>query len=349
MTYSSTARSMQKARSIGEGGSARRVLGPGTRPPTYVNVPTQVAYAPVPDALIVTMLRALGLCWTNRHRHTPPLTTGELARLLDRPRSTLQRHLDLLERELGWLRRERQDGRFILHPCPPYSVHSTPDDLDPSVSGENGESCTSAPAELPGTEFDPVHGTEFDPVHGTEFDPVHEDLEPSPGTSEPSEVAQHCSFAPAKRQGEGRRPSHVAVETQDRGRRSSPGDGRRSVVESLEARQDLIQALADAGIENPARERIALDPTVKADWIPAWQLWAEHPHRANLTNLPGYIVQCLMHRERPPEQYLRLVRLTSAEKSQLERSRWDFAGEVDPDLRAIRSLYIHHFVDRGRR
>ena len=71
----------------------------GTRPPSYVNVPAPLAYAPVPDALVVTMIRIVGLCWTNGHRHTPPLTFEELVQLLDRPRTTLQRHLDILERD----------------------------------------------------------------------------------------------------------------------------------------------------------------------------------------------------------------------------------------------------------
>ena len=113
-------------------------------------------------------------------------------------------------------------------------------------------------------------------------------------------------------------------------------------------KQELIQALADAGIENPAREQIALESVVQIDWIAAWKLWAEHPQRANLSNLPGYIVQSLRHRERPPEQYLRLVRLTSDEKAELEYSRWDGGRDLDPDLRAIRPLYIDHFVN-GRR
>ena len=121
-----------------------------TRPPTYVNVPAAVAYAPVPDALVVTMIRILGLCWTNRFRHSPPLSTEELVRLLDRPRSTLQRHLDLLERELGWLRCERRDGRFVLYPCPPFSAQPHPEDLDPSpgtsVAGESGAAGPSGAA-----------------------------------------------------------------------------------------------------------------------------------------------------------------------------------------------------------
>ena len=125
------------------------------------------------------------------------------------------------------------------------------------------------------------------------------------------------------------------------------GDGGRSPREALAHRQDLIQALAEVGIENPAREQIAMDPRVKVDWIAAWQLWAEHPDRDSLSNLPGSIVHCLRHRERPPEQYLRLVRLTPAEKSQLERSRWDGGPELDPDLQRLRPLYLLHFVGRG--
>ena len=116
------------------------------------------------------------------------------------------------------------------------------------------------------------------------------------------------------------------------------------MAEALEARQDLIQALADAGIENPARERIALDPRVEVDWIAAWQLWAEHPDRGNLSNLPGYIVSSLQHRERPPWQYLRLVRLTPEERSLLERSRWDGGPELAPDLRALRPYYLEHMT-----
>mgnify|MGYP001828351725 CR=1 FL=1 len=284
------------------------------RPPSYVNVPAAVAYAPVPDALVVTMLRILGICWTNRYRHSPPLTTEELVRLLDRPRSTLQRHLDLLERELGWLRRERRDGRFVLHPCPPFSAHPHPEDLDPSPGA-------SVAGQGPDTA---VAGEPSDNGHG---------------------CAQSASGAPG---------AFVAGEPLHPGRNGSgytarPAyDGQRPMAEVLADRQELIQALADAGIENPARERIALEGVAEVDWIAAWQLWAEHPRRANLSNLPGLIVKSLKHRERPPEQYLRLVRLTPAEKDELEYSCLYGSRDLDPDLRAIRPLYMDHF-ENGRR
>ena len=314
------------------------------------------------------MIRILGLCWTNRYRHTPPLTFEQLARLLDRPRTTLQRHLDILERDLGWLRRERQDHRFILHPCPPYSVHSAPEDLEPSprpsVPAENGESSSLADARLPGDEQKPSHVAVGSLANGhnratgttVAVEPQDSDLNRAPCTSVAEEpVTTGHNYAPGtsvavEPSDSGRTRVYgatVAVEFPDRGHSYSHDDPHPS-SEVLAARQDLIQALADVGIENPARERIALDPAVKPDWVTAWQLWAEHPARANLSNLPGYIVSCLKHRERPPDHYLRLVRLTPAEEAQLQRSRWDGAGDLDPDLRAIRPLYIQHFVDRGR-
>ena len=265
--------------------------GRAVRAPTYVNVPSPVAYGAVPDALVVTMIRVLGLCWRNGYRHTPPLSGEELARLLDRPRSTLQRHLEMLEQELGWLRRERRGSRWVLHPVPPFAAPA-PAAAEPSAGGPDEPHGTAVAVE---DRDQRLHGT-----HGTA----------------------------------------VAVED-----RRPPGEhGRRSPEEALEARQDLIQALADAGIENPARERIALDPRVEVDWIAAWQLWAEHPDRANLSNLPGYIVSSLRHRERPPWQYLRLVRLTPEERRLLERSRWDAGSELDPDLRALRPYYLKHMT-----
>ena len=328
---------------------------PSTRPPSYVNVPTQVAYASVPDALVVTMIRILGLCWTSRYRYTPPLTFEQLAHLLDRPRTTLQRHLDILERELGWLRRECQDRRFVLYPCPPFSMHSAPEDAE-------GRSFASA--KLPGDERKPSHVAGGSPANGHNCAPgtsvavelPANDQGCAPSTSVAGELpANGHNCAPGtsvavEPSDSGRTRVHgaaLAVESPDHDHRCSHDDPR-PLPEVLATRQDLIRALADVGIENPARERIALDPAIKPDWVTAWQLWAEHPARANLSNLPGYIVSCLKHRERPPENYLRLVRLTSAEKAQLRRSRWDGAGDLDPDLRAIRPLYIQHFVDQRR-
>ena len=89
-------------------------------PPTYVRTPVPVAYAyDVDDAVLVTMIRLLGLCWN--HERTPPLTPDELAQVLGRSRSALYRHLRLLQDDdeggqnpgcLGWIQVE-QDNRCI--------------------------------------------------------------------------------------------------------------------------------------------------------------------------------------------------------------------------------------------
>lgn len=42
-------------------------------PPSYVNSPVPIAYARVDDALIVTMIRILGLCWAYDCERTPAL------------------------------------------------------------------------------------------------------------------------------------------------------------------------------------------------------------------------------------------------------------------------------------
>jgi hypothetical protein len=94
------------------------------RPPSYVNTPVPIAYADVDDALIVTMTRILGLCWSHDYERTPALTPNELSDLTRRPRTTLYRHLGILERELGWLQdfdRDavepllRRECDFVLH------------------------------------------------------------------------------------------------------------------------------------------------------------------------------------------------------------------------------------------
>ena len=351
MTTSNAIQSVQKTRSSSAGGSAgRRQAGARrpavARPPSYVNVPTSVAYAPVPDALVVTMVRILGLCWRNGYRRTPPLTLEQLARLLDRPRSTLHRHLEILERELGWLRRERQDRCFVLHPLPPFVVHP--------ASGVS----------LPIEDADALEESERDvgrnSAHGTSVavEPPANGHNCTPGTSEPSENTVSCSFAPAKLPGDERQPSHVAVEPPDRGQNASAADGPRpspglpgdECLQSHGVRQSLIHALADVGIENPARERIASDPAVEPAWVPAWQLWAQHPARANLSNPAGYIVRQLLHRNRPPETYLQLTRLSPDQMSKLRSSYWlsQEQLDLDPDLRAIRPLYMELSKDQIR-
>ncbi len=85
-------------------------------PPSFVLVPAPVAYADVSEELAMTMIRIVGLCWRHDYKHTPALTGGELSRLVGRPKSTLYRHLEQLEIELGWLRIERSGGHLELWP-----------------------------------------------------------------------------------------------------------------------------------------------------------------------------------------------------------------------------------------
>jgi hypothetical protein len=84
-------------------------------PPDYIKLPPSIACADVDDALIVTMARILGLCWDHKYRRSPPYTPDQLADLLDRPRTTLYRHLNKLQ-QLRWLRVERTERRLILQP-----------------------------------------------------------------------------------------------------------------------------------------------------------------------------------------------------------------------------------------
>ena len=68
--------------------------------------------------------------------------------------------------------------------------------------------------------------------------------------------------------------------------------------------EELLQALAEIGVENPKRSQLAgldIDPL----WLQAWQLWAKHPHRRTLTNPVGNIILKLESGERPPGEFLR--------------------------------------------
>ena len=111
--------------------------GDSLRPPAYVVVPTETAWAGVDDGVARTMTRILGLCWTQGQRHTPPLTRKELVAALDRPRTTLSRHLAQLE-ALGWIRIERRGRRLVLHSLvrpsisPPAADAIDPDPAPPS-------------------------------------------------------------------------------------------------------------------------------------------------------------------------------------------------------------------------
>jgi hypothetical protein len=84
-------------------------------PPDYIKLPPSIACADVDDALIVSMARILGLCWNHKYRRSPPYTPDQLADLLDRPRTTLYRHLNKLQ-QLCWLRVDRSERRLVLQP-----------------------------------------------------------------------------------------------------------------------------------------------------------------------------------------------------------------------------------------
>ena len=74
--------------------------------------------------------------------------------------------------------------------------------------------------------------------------------------------------------------------------------------EELIPTKELLQALADIGVENPKRNQLAgldIDPL----WVHAWQLWTRHPHRRGLTNPVGNIILKLESGERPPRAFLR--------------------------------------------
>jgi hypothetical protein len=85
-------------------------------PPHYIKLPPAIACAGEDDAVKMTMVLVLGLCWADRYRQTRPYTPDELAGLLKRSRATLYRHLDRLQ-ELGWLKVHQVEGRrLVLQP-----------------------------------------------------------------------------------------------------------------------------------------------------------------------------------------------------------------------------------------
>jgi hypothetical protein len=98
-------------------------------PPAYVSTPVPVVYAyDVDDAVLVTMIRLLGLCW-NCER-TPPLAPGELAQAVGRSRSALYRHLRILKdggggsenpSGLRWIQVEKVNRRITIRPQPPVA------------------------------------------------------------------------------------------------------------------------------------------------------------------------------------------------------------------------------------
>jgi len=94
-------------------------------PPSYVNAPVPIAYAEADDALIVTMIRILGLCWAYDYERTPALTPEQVATLTGRARSTLYRHLKEL-RERPWIRVDQTGRRIIIRPVTDQSLSADP-------------------------------------------------------------------------------------------------------------------------------------------------------------------------------------------------------------------------------
>lgn len=223
-----------------------------SRPPSYVNTPVAIVYAEtddvrLSDGVIVTMTRILGLCWSHNYERTPPLTPDQLSDLVGRPRTTLYRHLAILENELGWLRIEHRDRRLVLRPRV-------------SATGDNQPASARTRASPPGND-------------------------------------------------------------------------------------ELRQALAAAGIENPARDQLARDDDLDPAWVRAWQLWTHHPHRANLSNPAGLIVRKLQSREPPPDDYLRLATLTDDEAGQLRASFWTGGRGLHPELYRLHDLFFEVYGD----
>jgi hypothetical protein len=215
----------------------------GALPPSYVNTPVAIAYSEADDALIVTMTRILGLCWTYDYERTPALTPEQMVEFTGRPRSTLYRHLKQL-REMQWIRVDQVGRRIIIRPII-------------------------------------------------------------------TRCAQAADQEAARAGGPGEEPADEAVPN-----------------------KELLQALADIGVENPKRRQLAgqdIDPLC----VQAWQLWAKHPHRRNLTNPVGNIILKLESGEQPPREFLR------AAEEQIRLAQWtqeqEYEGEDVEDQGQLES------------
>jgi hypothetical protein len=116
-------------------------------PPSYVNVPVPVAYAEADDALIVTMTRILGLCWSYDYERTPALTPEQFTEFTSRPRSTLYRHLKLL-REMQWIRVDQVGRRLVIRPLITRCAQAADRDTTRlgGPSEESGEEAAGEPA-----------------------------------------------------------------------------------------------------------------------------------------------------------------------------------------------------------
>ena len=120
-------------------------------PPAYVNAPVPIAYAEVDDALIVTMIRILGLCWAHDYERTPALTPEQVAEFTGRARSTLYRHLKEL-REMQWIRVDQAGRRIIIHPIRARTVEAAEMEAtsmrEPAGEGAPSEALLQALADI---------------------------------------------------------------------------------------------------------------------------------------------------------------------------------------------------------
>jgi DNA-binding transcriptional ArsR family regulator len=100
-----------------------------------------IAYARVDDALIVTMIRILGLCWAYDYERSPALTPEQVAELTGRARSTLYRHLKEL-RDMHWLRVDQAGRRIVIRPLLPRCA-ATPEKEAASTVPPSGQPATN--------------------------------------------------------------------------------------------------------------------------------------------------------------------------------------------------------------
>jgi hypothetical protein len=119
-----------------------------------------------------------------------------------------------------------------------------------------------------------------------------------------------------------------------------PSPTARSPAE-VPANEEPRRALESAGIENPARDQLALDPA----GVRAWDLWTQHPHRANLSNPAGFVARRLQSREPPPAEFLDLAALTDEERGRLAASYWTGGSGLDRKLSRLRVLYFEVYGD----
>ena len=148
------------------------------------------------------------------------------------------------------------------------------------------------------------------------------------------------------------RPSLPATPVSDRQTGPSPNQQGTSPPPSPPPPDpDLLAALDDVGIENPARDHLARRPGLDPAWVRAWHLWSRHPSRGQVRNPAGLLVRKLSRGEPPPAEYLRLVALTPRQQAALRQAYWDGGGDLDDSLRDLlplfRMLSAEHRQDRG--